>query len=77
LSNQGTPAAIHGVLHHHQEVTSAGGPLAGGKAGAPTHDEIARLAYAHWERRGGPAGSPWEDWFRAERELKGRERQKS
>ena len=35
----------------------------------PTHEEIARLAYAYWEARGHPHGSAQEDWFRAEREL--------
>ena len=37
---------------------------------APTDDQIAELAYSYWEARGGHGGSPWEDWFRAERELK-------
>ena len=37
---------------------------------APTHEEIARRAYSYWEARGYRGGSPWEDWFRAERELK-------
>jgi len=37
---------------------------------APTYEEIAELAYSYWESRGGQGGSPWEDWFRAERELK-------
>jgi Protein of unknown function (DUF2934) len=36
---------------------------------APTHEEIADLAYRYWEARGGHGGSPWEDWFRAEEEL--------
>ncbi len=40
---------------------------------APTHDEIARLAYSYWEARGGQGGSPWDDWFRAEQELKRRQ----
>jgi hypothetical protein len=38
----------------------------------PSHDEIAHLAYAYWEARGGRGGSPLEDWFDAERELMGR-----
>jgi len=38
----------------------------------PTHEEIARLAYSFWEARGCLGGSPWEDWFRAERELRQR-----
>lgn len=41
---------------------------------APTHEEIAELAYSYWEARGGHGGSPWDDWFRAEQELMGRER---
>jgi hypothetical protein len=35
-----------------------------------THEEIARLAYSHWEARGGHGGSPEADWIRAEHELK-------
>lgn len=37
---------------------------------APTEGDIAELAYSYWEARGGEGGSPWEDWFRAEQELK-------
>lgn len=33
-------------------------------------EEIARLAYSYWEARGGQGGSPEEDWFRAERQLR-------
>jgi hypothetical protein len=36
----------------------------------PTQEEIAALAYSYWEARGRQNGSPWEDWFRAERELR-------
>lgn len=36
------------------------------------HKKIARLAYAFWEARGRPHGSPDEDWFRAEEELRRR-----
>ena len=36
---------------------------------APTQEDIADLAYSYWEARGNRGGSPWEDWFRAEREL--------
>lgn len=31
---------------------------------------IAVLAYKFWTERGRPIGSPEEDWFRAEREIK-------
>jgi Protein of unknown function (DUF2934) len=30
-----------------------------------THEEIARLAYELWERRGRPLGSPEIDWYAA------------
>jgi hypothetical protein len=33
-------------------------------------DEIALRAYLFWEARGGQDGSPEEDWFRAEREVR-------
>jgi hypothetical protein len=34
-----------------------------------THEEIARLAYELWERRGRPLGSPEIDWYAAESAL--------
>ena len=37
-------------------------------------EEIARRAYALWQQRGAPHGSPQEDWLRAERELEGHSR---
>lgn len=39
-------------------------------AESPSHDEIAVLAYSYWEARSCQGGSPEEDWFRAERELR-------
>jgi hypothetical protein len=33
------------------------------------HEAIACLAYAHWQERGCPCGSPEEDWFHAEKQL--------
>lgn len=33
-------------------------------------DQVARLAYSYWEGRGGQGGSPEEDWFRAEQEVR-------
>lgn len=35
-------------------------------------EEIARLAYSYWKERGCQGGSPEEDWFRAEQELRSR-----
>jgi hypothetical protein len=37
---------------------------------AGNQEEIARLAYSYWEARGCPIGSPEEDWYRAEMELR-------
>ena len=34
------------------------------------HEEIARLAYSSWEARGCQGGSPEEDWFRAQAEVR-------
>jgi hypothetical protein len=36
------------------------------------HEDIAALAYALWQGRGGPEGSPEEDWFHAAQELRAR-----
>jgi hypothetical protein len=63
--------AITTVFDDQTAAASVTGPAAvAGETTDPTHGEIAALAYAYWEARGGRAGSPWEDWFRAERELR-------
>ena len=36
------------------------------------HEDIAALAYALWQARGCPEGSPDEDWFHAAQELRAR-----
>jgi hypothetical protein len=36
----------------------------------PDREAIGNLAYRYWQERGCPAGSPEEDWYRAERELR-------
>lgn len=36
----------------------------------PEAEEIARLAHQYWLDRGSPIGTPEEDWFRAEREIR-------
>jgi len=35
----------------------------------PLHEDIARLAYALWESRGGGDGDAEQDWLEAERRL--------
>ena len=44
------------------------GPYTGGRR-APTHDEIAQLAFNLYESRGRQDGHDVEDWLRAEEEL--------
>ncbi len=43
-----------------------------GETGAlrPEHGQVARLAYEHWQQRGCPFGTPEEDWFHAEEQIK-------
>jgi hypothetical protein len=36
----------------------------------PDQEETQRLAYRFWLERGCPVGSPEQDWFRAEEELR-------
>ena len=40
-----------------------------GRRTAPTHDEIAQLAFTLYESRGRQDGHHVEDWLRAEEEL--------
>lgn len=44
------------------------GTYTGGRL-APTHDEIAQLAFSLYEARGRQDGHDVEDWLRAEQEL--------
>jgi Protein of unknown function (DUF2934) len=37
---------------------------------SPPEEAISVLAYRYWTERERPTGSPEEDWFRAEREIK-------
>jgi hypothetical protein len=34
------------------------------------YERISGLAYFYWQQRGCPVGSPDEDWFRAERDIR-------
>jgi hypothetical protein len=38
----------------------------------PTAEDIERLAHRYWLERGSPIGTPEEDWFRAEDEIRRR-----
>jgi hypothetical protein len=33
------------------------------------HEQVARLAYALWQERGCPEGTPEVDWYRAEQQI--------
>lgn len=45
-----------------------------GEIAGPEAQEIERLAHQYWLDRGSPIGTPEEDWFRAEEEIKLRRR---
>ncbi len=45
-------------------------PSSSAAAYAPSHEEIARLAYTYWLDRGCQGGCPEEDWRRAEEALR-------
>lgn len=45
-------------------------PEAAEGSGHPNPRDITGLAHQHWEERGRPLGTPEEDWFRAENEIK-------
>jgi hypothetical protein len=54
-----------------EKMTDTSGEAAAEVQAVPLeHKRIARLAYAYWQGRGRPFGSPEEDWFRAEAELR-------
>ncbi len=40
------------------------------RTAAPSHHEVAVLAYSYWEASGRRTGRDWEHWFRAERDLR-------
>lgn len=42
------------------------------RSDAPSRDDIARLAYALWEARGGGDGGAEDDWLEAEQQLQER-----
>lgn len=37
----------------------------------PSHDDVARRAYQHWENNGRADGNDQDHWFTAEQELRG------
>jgi hypothetical protein len=51
------------------ESTVTGGVSQSQPSGSSMQEDIARLAYALWQERGCPIGSPESDWFEAEQKL--------
>ena len=49
--------------------SSANGAHAAAGAATTTHEDVARLAYELWQRRGCPEGTDLENWLRAEQSL--------
>lgn len=75
LAAAGQEALHAAFVEHHSELYW----LAFLLQSAPTNvsepvnqQEIAELAHELWQARGCPDGSPDEDWFRAEQELRSR-----
>jgi hypothetical protein len=65
---------LKGPEHTRQEAEHHQNPELPGGHGIHNfgHDEIAALAYEHWQARGCPEGSPEEDWASAVKELRSR-----
>ena len=57
-----------------QEVV-VGSPQVQPACGRPEAEEVAQLAHQYWLERGSPIGTPSEDWFRAEDEIRLRRQQ--
>ncbi len=52
-----------------QKIPPTSNPSASNRSDAPTHDEIALMAYEIYLSRGATDGQDLEDWFQAERTL--------
>ena len=65
----GTPESTASAPRRHKKAT----PVAAASTDPIISDnEIATLAFSYWEARGYQGGSPEDDWFRAECELRER-----
>jgi len=52
------------------QTSQIGDPDLNALLAALEHQRISALAYFFWEQRGCPCGSPEEDWYRAEQEIR-------
>jgi hypothetical protein len=63
------PDAAPQKLHAVQAKPKAAAPVQ--SPAQPSREQIAQLAHRFWKERGGYHGAHEQDWFRAERELRG------
>jgi hypothetical protein len=61
--------AVPGSVQRNQTITPSGNDTTLPQQQQQQQQEIANLAYALWQRRGSPDGSPEQDWQEAERIL--------
>ena len=57
-----------------QEVVDESPQVQPAASDRPEAEEVACLAHQYWLERGSPIGTPEEDWFRAEEEIRLRRR---
>jgi len=72
MSDKGGSMQATRLLDHEPGLAPAETMIADDELSVSAGERIAELAYSYWEARGFQGGSPWEDWFRAEQELKRR-----
>jgi hypothetical protein len=66
------------TAHSLEEAANSDNSLEGyAAANANDHDEIAKIAYCLYQDRGCEHGQDQDDWFRAEREYRQRQAQKT
>ncbi len=68
IKNPAPPSKSSGVEKKAHEKAD---PAVGRDGEAPNHDRVALLAYEIWLSRGRPHGADQDDWFEAERRLRG------
>ncbi len=59
------PSKLHAVQAKSKAAVTGQSPA------EPSREQIAQLAHRFWKERGGYHGAHEQDWFRAERELRG------
>lgn len=64
------PAKRHRTVKKAVEPKAVAAVAAAGASHHTNHHQIAELAYSYWELRGFQGGSPEDDWYRAEGELR-------